>query len=749
MRVERFRPCPLCEAGCGLAFELEEGRPTTVRPDHDDALSKGFVCPKGLEILNLERDPDRVTTPLRRAGSGAFESISWPDAFDLIETRLKGVRRAHGKDAIAVYFGTVFVHKYSVMLVRNALKTALDTRNWTGVSSQDTTARFVSAYLLYGSTMSISVPDIDRTSLLVCIGANPVVSNGSMMTAPDAGGRIRAIRERGGKVVVIDPRRSETAEIADEHVSIRPGTDAAFVLSLIQALVAGGRVDTPRMRRQTRGWDDLEARLVAFAPERVERFVGVPAATIERLALEFAAASSSVAYSRMGPSCSRHATLACYAVELLNLVAGRLGEPGGAMFPTPAIDVGRLSRIVRADGFDRYRSRVRGLPETVGELPSTILAEEMETPGPGQVKALLTYAGNPVLSVPNGRRLERALAGLDFMVSIDPYINETTRFADLILPPAPALAEDHADFFFANMAVRDGMRWSPAVVERRADERLDWEILLEIADRMGGGIMGIRPVDALLRALSIRVTPATLANVALRTGPYGDHFLPWSKGINRARLEKAPHGVDLGPLKPGFRHRVRHRGRRLEVAAPVLMRALEALAGELTQAPDPRLLLIGRRELRSNNSWMHNVPRLVAGKKRCLLFVNPVDAARAGVEDGGRAIMASRIHRGEVTVHLTDEVREGVVSLPHGYGHAALKRWQRVAGDQPGPSLNDWLDDSDVEAIAGVSILNGVPVELAPARAEDPGLSGAGNGRTADPTPPPPPREADPKHGAT
>jgi anaerobic selenocysteine-containing dehydrogenase len=511
---------------------------------------------------------------------------------------------------------------------------------------------------------------------------------------------------------VIDPRRSETAAIADEHIAIRPGTDAALLLSLVAVLSARGRIDLDRLRAATDGWDEVEARLPAFAPERVERLVGIPKSTIERLALEFAAAPTSAAYARMGPSCSRHSTLACYAVQLLNIVAGRLGQPGGSMFPTPAIDIITLSRLARADGFDRHRSRVRGLPETVGEIPATTLAEEIETPGPGQVKALLTFAGNPVLAVPNGRRLEKALAGLEFMVSIDVYVNETTRFADIILPPASVLAEDHVDFMFANMAVRNGVRWNAPVVERQPDERLDWEIILEIAERMGGGITGRRPVDAVLRALGIRITPATMAELVLRTGRYGDRFLPWSKGLTRKRVEAQAHGVDLGPLAPGTGHRVFHRGGRIQLAAPVLMQEMDALAGELASDPPSALLLIGRRELRSNNSWMHNVPRLIRGRPRCLLFVNPADAARLGLHDGGRAVMASRVHRAEVTVHITDEVREGVVSFPHGYGHAAVKRWQRVAGAQPGESANDWVDDADVERVCGMSILNGVPVAL-------------------------------------
>jgi anaerobic selenocysteine-containing dehydrogenase len=532
------------------------------------------------------------------------------------------------------------------------------------------------------------------------------------MTAPDARGRIRAIRERGGKVVVVDPRRSETAGLASEHVSIRPGTDAALLLAMVQVLAAADRIDLERLGRVADGWPEIAARLARFTPAAVEQLTGVARATIERLALEFADAPTSVAYSRMGPNNARHATLACHAVELLNLAAGRLGEVGGAMFPTPPIDVARLARLTGTDTFGRHRSRVRGLPELIGELPATTLAEEIETPGAGQVKALLTYAGNPVLSVPNGRRLDRALGQLDFMASIDIYINETTRHADVILPPASCLAEDHLDLFFGNMRVENGAHWSRAIEQRGADERLDWEILGELTARLGGGPTAIRWVDAALRLFRIEVTPARIAGIALRMGPHGDRFLPWSKGLNPKRLQAAEHGVALGPLEPGFRRRVFHAGRRLQLAPPPLLDAMDSLAQEIVDTPPDQIVLIGRRDLRSNNSWMHNVPRLVAGKNRCVLFIHPTDAARHDVAEGARIVLESRVHRGEVTIHVTDEVREGVVSLPHGFGHRAIGAWQAVAGEHAGVSANDWVDDGEVEAIAGQSILNGVPVRL-------------------------------------
>ncbi|MFN3201951.1 MAG: molybdopterin-dependent oxidoreductase [Bradymonadia bacterium] len=705
-----FTACPLCEAGCGLAIETVDGVPTQVRPDHDDPFSQGYVCPKGMALLSLDQDPDRLTGPVKKQPDGSFEPISWAEAYDEVGEKLTAVQKAHGRDAVALYMGTVAVHKYSTVLMRNALLKALGTRNSTSAGSQDTSTRFTASYFLYGSCLAVPVPDIDRTDFLLCLGGNPVVSNGSMMTAPNVKQRLKGIRERGGQIVVVDPRRSETARIADEHIFIRPGTDAALVLSMVHVLDAAGRIQRDQLDAISRGFDDVQSLLAPFTPEAVASFTGVPAETITRLAHAFADAPTAVIYGRMGPANARHGTLTSFAIDLLNIVTGRLGAVGGSMFPTPAVDASRLARQIGADGYDRFRSRVRGLPEILLDLPATTLAEEMETHGEGQVKAFVTCAGNPVLSVPNGRRLDRALEGLDFMVSIDIYINETTRHADIILPPCSSLAEDHLGLFFANMNVRNNARWATAMIE--AEGPADWEIMLEIARRLGGGPTGMKPVDLLTRLLRLEITPATIADLSMRIGPYGDKFMPWSKGLSRKKLQRETHGVDLGPLKPGIKHRLYHRGGKVKLSHPQLTEAMHALARELGEVDHEGLLLIGRRELRSNNSWMHNLPSLVSGKARCLLYVHPDDAAARGLNDGDTACMESAVHRGELTVHVTDEVCPGVVSLPHGYGHGRARATLSVAGAHAGVSANDWTDDQTVETIVGQSILNGVPVEL-------------------------------------
>ncbi len=717
------RACTLCEATCGLALDVEGDRIVAVRPDHDDVFSQGFVCPKGVAIAAVHHDPDRLRQPMVRAASGRLEPVGWDEAFALVVSRLDAVRRAHGPDAVAVYVGNPIVHNHGATMLRGGLLAALGTRNCTSAGSQDTSPRFAASYYLYGSSLAIPIPDVDRTQYFLCIGANPLVSNGSFLTAPNMRGRMRAIRERGGRIVIVDPRRSESAREADEHVAIRPGSDAMLLLAMVQVLAARDRVDRVAVARIARGWDAAAAAIAPFTPAAVAPHVGIAAADIERLALEFAAAPSAVAYSRVGVCNNAFGTLATWATDLLNLAAGRLGAEGGALFPTPAFDVVGLARMLGGDGHDRWRSRVRGLPETLGDLPASILAEEMETPGAGQVRALLTYAGNPVLSTPNGRRLATALAGLDFMVSIDLYVNETTRHADVILPPAWSLAEDHVDLVFANFMVRNVARWSPPVVARGAGERADWEILLELIERLGGGPTGNRWMDRLLgvaRRFGWRWNPETMAELALRTGVHGDRFLPGSRGLNRRKLEAAPHGIDLGPLEPGVARRVFHRDGKVDLAGGPFPGALRDLAATLASPPSAdQLLLIGRRDLRTNNSWMHNVPAMVAGRDRCVLLVHPEDARRAGVADGDLAVLDSRVHSGSVRVQVSDAMRPGVVSLPHGWGHAASAPWQQVAGNHPGVSANDWTDDQLVEGIVGQSVLNGVPVRLRARRADE------------------------------
>ena len=713
-----FHTCSLCEATCGLKFEVEDNRIVSVRGDDDDVFSRGYVCPKGIAIADVHHDPDRLRRPVRRNAAGDFEEISWDEALDLVAGRLGEIRAQHGSNAIGFYWGNPTGNNHGALLMLSSFTKALGTRNRFSAGSQDANPRLVTSYELYGSSISIPIPDIDRTDYFLCLGGNPMISNGSVMTAPDMRRRLRAVRERGGKVVVVDPRRTETAKEADEHVAIRPGGDAAFLLAMARVLVERGRVDRRFLETRTSGWSEVERRLAAFTPARVAAFTGVTAETIERLALEFADARSAVCYSRVGVCVGRYPTASTYATDLLNIAAGRLGREGGPMFTTPAFDIGRIARMSGLDGHHRWQSRVRGLPETLGDLPSTVLADEIETPGPGQIRAMVTLAGNPVLSAPNGKRIGAAFEKLEFMVSIDIYINETTRHADVILPPCWNLAEDHIDLLFNAVAVRNIARWSPPVVQRDEGELADWEIMLELTERLGGGPLGEPWIDRPLRWLrpfGVRWTPTGFLNLILRLGPYGDRFLPWSDGLSLEKLKAAPHGIDLGALRPGVEERLFHRDKHIHLASPRMLEAIAALERDIeAKAGENGLVLIGRRELRSNNSWMHNLPSLVSGRERCVLYVHPDDAARYQVCDGELAILESRVHRGEVRVAVTDDMRPGVVSLPHGWGHADSAPWQKVAGEHAGVSVNDWVDDSVVEPIIGQSILNGVPVRLEP-----------------------------------
>jgi anaerobic selenocysteine-containing dehydrogenase len=718
-----LRSCNLCEAGCGLELDVDGDRIIAVRPDEHDPVSHGYVCPKGMAIAEIHHDPDRLRRPMRRAADGTFHEIGWEEAFTLVGERLRTIRAAHGRDAIGVYYGNPLVHNYSGIMMVGALVSAIGTRNRTSASSQDTAPRFAASYYLYGNTGVYPVPDLERTNYFLCIGANPVVSQGSAMVTPNVRTTLRAITDRGGKVVTVDPRFTETAKLASEHVPIRPGGDAAFLRAFLHVLVQEGLVDRAAVHGIATGWGEIEPRLAPFTPERTARLSGIDAATTRRVAREFAAAGHGVVYTRLGTCNNRYGTLATWAGDVINVVLGRLGAEGGSMFPEPALDVAQFMSLAGLNGHARWTSRVRGLPETSCDLPASILAEEIETPGEGQIHAMVTIAGNPVLSTPNGPRLARALERLDFMVSIDMYVNETTRHADVILPPCWALAEDHSEPLSPSGMLHQHVRWCPPVVAKHADERADWEILLRLAEDLGGGPTGTRLVDAALRVagwFGWRFDPRRQLDMLWRFGPHGDRYLPWGSGINLAKVQAGSHGLDVGRARPGL-HRVSHKDKRVHLVGAPLLRALGELEHELDAVPaGDEVLLIGRRDLRSNNSWMHNAPSLVSGRERCVLLVNPVDAARAGIRDSEPAVLESHVHSATVPVRVTDEVMPGVVSLPHGWGHAPSAPWQRVAGAHAGVSANDWTDDQRVESVVGQSIMNGVPVRLRAAAGASP-----------------------------
>ena len=744
-----YATCPLCEATCGLEFEVERNggqRVTSVRGDREDVFSHGFICPKGASLRPLHEDPDRLRAPLVRR-DGELVPASWDEAFALIDERLPPLLERHGRDAVAAYVGNPNAHNLSSLLYGRVLLKALGTRNVYSASTVDQMPKQVSAGLMFGTILSVPLADIDRTDHLLILGANPLASNGSLLTAPDMRGRLRAIRERGGKVVVIDPRRSRTAEHADEHHFIRPGTDALALAAMVHTLFDEGLADTGAVAEWVNGEDEVRAAVAELTPERVADACGIAAPELRRMARELAGAPSAAVYGRIGTCTQEFGTLASWLVDVLNVLTGNLDRPGGAMFARAAAgqpnSQGEGGRG-RGVALGRWHSRVRGLAEAYGELPVACLAEEIDTPGDGQVRALITIAGNPALSTPNSDRLAAALDSLEFMVSLDVYVNETTRHADVILPGPSPLQRSHYDLAFYQLSVRNIARYSPPVLEPDPTLPAEWETTLRLTgvvtgqgpqadvtalddfvaaeavrrevSRPGGALAG-RDAGEIITALGERRGPERLLDLLLRAGPYGDAFGVRQDGLTLAALEAAPHGIDLGPLEPRVPDVLRTASGRIELAPEAILADVPRLRESLARARDERaMVLIGRRQLRSNNSWMHNVESLVRGKDRCTAHVNPRDAERLGLVDGELALVSSRAGAVQVPVEVTDAVMAGVVSIPHGWGHDARGARMEVAAAHAGINSNVLADETLIDPLSGNAVLNGIPVEVAPAQ---------------------------------
>ena len=725
------RTCPLCEAMCGIVIEHRDGTVVSIKPNRADVLSRGHICPKAVALKDLHEDPDRVRRPLRRTASG-WEEVGWDEAYDDIEARVAAIRARAGRDAVALYAGNPVVHNLGAMLGIGDFIRALRTRNFYSATSVDQLPHMLAAQQMFGHQFLVPVPDVDRTQLFVCIGGNPVASGGSIMGAPGFERRIDELRARGGRFIVIDPRRTESAEISDEHLAVRPGTDVFLLLGMLRALLDAGRLDAGRLSSITDGIDTLRAAVAAFElPDLADR-TGIPAERIARLALEVADEPRALVYGRIGACTQEFGGLTMWLLYCLNLLTGHVDTEGGMMFAEPAVD---LTRAYGAPGhYDRFRSRVRGLPEFGNELPVAALAEEMLTPGEGQIRAFFTVAGNPVLSTPNGRQLDRALAGLELMVSIDMYVNETTRHAHYILPPVGPLERPHYDVALSGFAVRNVAKYAPALFAPPPDSRQDHEILAELALRLGTA-PGLERIKASARSLvARRLGPEGMLDWMLKTGRYGHENrgsiamlarLPGFESMRRAleandrrpaalstaKLAASPNGVDLGPLEPCLERRIATRDRRIHLAPPAFVADL-ARAAQSLSAPQPELVLIGRRHVRSNNSWLHNSRRLVKGKPRCTLMIHPEDAARRGIADGARVRLRSRVGAVEVPAEVTDALMPGVVSLPHGWGHDRSGVRLAVAAAHAGASINDVIDELAVDPLSGTAVLNGTPVEV-------------------------------------
>jgi anaerobic selenocysteine-containing dehydrogenase len=697
----RIGVCNLCEAICGIELTLQDGQVTGIRGNEADPLSRGYICPKGVSMADIHADPDRLRRPLRRVGRGAdaaWEELGWDEALDLVADRLSAVIREHGANAVGVYLGNPNVHSLGFSTHGVPFVKSLRTRNKFSATSVDQLPHQFVAWQLYGHQALLPVPDIDRTSFFLVFGANPMASNGSLMTVPDFPRRVRDLKARGGKLVVLDPRRTETAKVATAHHFVRPGTDATVLLAMLHVLLDEG-LETPPAYVDNVG---LVAGLVSgFTPEVAEAASGVPAETIRELTRELAGADAAAAYGRIGVSTQGFGSVCQWAIQLLNLLTGNFDREGGVLLTEPAVDV--IGRGVAGPGHhDVWRSRVRGIPEFGGELPVAVLREEIETPGDGQIRAMVTVAGNPVLSTPDGAGLAQALDGLDFMVSVDLYLNETTRHADVILPPTSALERDQYDLVFHLLAVRNTARFTPAVFAKPKDSRHDWEIFRDLGNRLSSRL-GVGRKRRLAFRARTALSPAAIVTALLRL----------DRRTTMRALRRQPEGVDLGPLRPTMPGRLRTPGKRIDLAPPRLVADLDRVRASLSSVPDDpeQLLLIGRRHKQDCNSWMHNTPRLTRGRPRHHLLMHPTDLADRGIEDGALVRVTSRVGAVEVEVTGAEDLMPGVVSLPHGYGHQVDGTRLGVASTVPGVSINDLTDPQRLD-VSGNAALSGVPVTV-------------------------------------
>ncbi|MUL79690.1 molybdopterin-dependent oxidoreductase [Mycolicibacterium sp. CBMA 226] len=736
-----LRICPFCEATCGLTLTIDDGRVTGARGDHDDVFSAGFICPKGASFGELDNDPDRLVRPLVRR-DGVLTEATWDEAYAVVAERLGAVIAAHGGASVGVYLGNPNAHTIAGALYAPLVLKALGTRQVFSASTLDQMPKHVALGLMFGSPGAFTVPDLDHTDHLVIIGANPLVSNGSVTTAADFPGKLRALKKRGGKLVVIDPARTQTAKLADRHLAPRPGTDAALLLAVVHVLFEEGLVDLGGNAEHIIGVDEVRALAADFAPEAVEQACGVGADEIRELARELAAAPTAAVYGRIGTSTVEFGTIGSWLVDVINVLTGNLDRPGGVMFPlgaaVPAPRPRKAGQPGRGFRTGRWTSRVSGYPEVMSELPAAALAEEIDTAGDGQIKAMITIAGNPVLSAPDGDRLDKALDSVEFMLSVDPYLNETTRHADVILPPPPPAQSPHFDVLLNNLAVRNNVRYSPPVLplDNRPDEA---EILSRIALVLYG--IGAQADPALVDAQVIATTLAKETqdpdspvagrdvdeltamlptgpgyerrlDMMLRLGPYGDAFGAKPDGLTLEKLKAHPHGIDLGAMRPRIPEVLRTPSGRIELAPEPIVADVARLREALSRSAGG-FLLIGRRHLRSNNSWMHNLPALSGGSNRCTLQIHPDDAADLGLTD----VAVIKGPGGELLapIEVTDVMRRGVVSLPHGWGHNRGGTGQQLASSHPGVNVNQLNDGTHLDRLSGTAVLNGIPVEISAA----------------------------------
>jgi formate dehydrogenase len=712
--AERVTYCRICEPLCGMVATVEDGRLVKIRPDGDNPLSKGFACPKGIAMTEVQNDPDRVLHPLRRNAAGEFERVSWDEALDEIGDRLKQIVDAHGGDSVGYYMGNPAAFSYSHPIWAKGFVDAFGSPHFYTASSQDVSSRFAASAFLYGSPYIVPIPDLAHTDFLLIVGANPLVSHGSVMSAPRVKDQLHAITARGGRVVVVDPRRSETAR-AFEHVAVNPDGDAFLLLSLLEAIFSDGLEDGEAIARQSRGIEALRELAMAHPAERTEPHTGVPAREVRRLARDLARAERAAVYGRTGSCLGRNATVVSFLLDALNLVTGNLDREGGAVFGDPPVDFERLATMVNLATYDRVRSRVGDLPEVLGSLPASVMAKEMTTPGKGQIRAFFVSAGNPVLSVPNGPELEAAMQGLELSVAIDLYVTDTTRHCDFILPATTMYEREDFPLPFLSLFTTPFIQMTDPVVDPAGEARQEWEVIDAISDRVGVVPSSVRLLRWAGRA-GIRLSPERLVDLILRAGPRGDWFGLRRGRLSVAELRRNPHGIVLGENLAGgvLRKKIRHRDKRVRLDPPEVLADARTLAARNGPDPDFPLRLIGLRELRSHNSWMHNAPLLMRGDRRHAARIHPDDAAAAGIADGESCRVSSPYGTIELPAKLTDEVKRGTVAVPHGWGHRG-GGW-RVANRAGGANVNQLAssDPGELERLAGMAHLNGIPVRIEP-----------------------------------
>jgi anaerobic selenocysteine-containing dehydrogenase len=714
---ERVTYCRICEPLCGMVATVEDGRLAKLRPDSEQPLSQGFACPKGIAMAEVQNDPDRVLHPLRKNARGEFERVSWDAALDEIGARLKGIVAEHGGDSVGYYMGNPAAFSYSHPLWAKGFVDAFSSPHFYTASSQDVSSRFAASWFLYGSPYIVPIPDLARTDLLLIVGANPLVSHGSVMSAPRVKDQLHAITGRGGRVVVVDPRRSETAR-AFEHVAVHPDGDAFLLLSMLEAIFSDGLEDSDAIARQSRGVVALRALAMEHPAERTEIHTGVDAREVRRLARDLARAERAAVYGRTGSCLGRNATVVSFLLDALNLVTGNLDREGGAVFGDPPVDFERLASLVNLATYDRVRSRVGHLPEVLGSLPASVMAKEMTTPGKGRIRAFFVSAGNPVLSVPNGAELENAIGGLDLSVAIDLYVSDTSRLCDFVLPATTMYEREDFPLPFLSLFTTPFIQMTDAVTEPAGEARQEWEIIDQISRRAGVVPSSVRLLRWAGKA-GLRLTPERLVDLILRAGPGGDWFGLRRGRLSVAELRRNPHGIVLEEnLKGGvLRSKIRHRDRRVRLDPAEVLADARSLGARNGRDPDFPLRLIGLRELRSHNSWMHNSPLLMRGDRRHTARVHPEDAAAAGIADGDACRVTSPHGSVELPATLTDEVKRGTVAVPHGWGHRG--GW-RVANGAGGANVNalSSSDPNELERLAGMAHLNGIPIRIEPVAAE-------------------------------